>query len=88
MKKIKEGLINEEIERRYPGSNNGGNYIVDKGKGGGSRSHDYGKVVAPPTLRGLGCKYVWMGRMLGVSSQVLWGTRQGDIRQQRSNKSR
>ena len=47
MKKIKEGLINEEIVRRYPGSNNnGGNYVVDKGKGGGSRSHDYGKVVA------------------------------------------
>ena len=33
MKKIKEGLINEEIVRRYPGSdNNGGNNIVDKGK--------------------------------------------------------
>ena len=46
MKKIIEGLINEEIVRRYPGSNNGGNYVVDKGKGGGSRSHDYGKVVA------------------------------------------
>ena len=46
MKKIKEGLINEEIVRRYPGSNNGGNNIVDKGKGGGSRSIDYGKVVA------------------------------------------
>ena len=47
MKKIKEGLINEEIVRRYPGSYiNGGNNIVDKGKGGGSRSHDYGKVVA------------------------------------------
>ena len=47
MKKIKEGLINEEIVRRYPGSNNnGGNNIVDKGKGSGSRSHDYGKVVA------------------------------------------
>ena len=27
-------------------NNNGGNYFVDKGKGGGSRSHDYGKVVA------------------------------------------
>ena len=39
MKKIKEGLINEEIVRRYPGSNN-------NGKGGGPRSHDYGKVVA------------------------------------------
>ena len=46
MKKIKEGLINEEIVRRYPGSNNGGNNIVDKGKGSGSRSHDYEKVVA------------------------------------------
>ena len=46
MKKIKEGLINEEIVRRYPGSNNGGNYVVDKGKGGGSRSHDNEKVVA------------------------------------------
>ena len=46
MKKIKEGLINEEIVRRYPGSDNGVNNIVDKGKGGGSRSHDYGKVVA------------------------------------------
>ena len=45
MKKIKEGLINEEIVRRYPGSNSGGNNIVDKGKGGGPRSHDYGKVV-------------------------------------------
>ena len=47
MKKIKEELINEEIVRRYTGSNNnGGNNIVDKGKGGGSRSHDYGNVVA------------------------------------------
>ena len=46
MKKIKEGLINEEIVRRYPGSDNGGNNIVDKGKGGGSRGHDYEKVVA------------------------------------------
>ena len=47
MKKIKEGLINEEIVRRYPGSNNyGGNYVIDKGKGRGSRSHDYGNVVA------------------------------------------
>ena len=32
MKKIKEGLINEEIVRRYPGSDNEGNNIVDKGK--------------------------------------------------------
>ena len=46
MKKIKEGLINEEIVRRYPGSDNGGNNIVEKGKGGGPRSHDYGKVIA------------------------------------------
>ena len=46
MKIIKEGLINEEIVRRYPGSNNGGNNVVDKGKGGGPRSHDYEKVIA------------------------------------------
>ena len=46
MKKIKEGLINEEILRRYPGSDNGRNNIVDKGKGSGPRSHDCGKVVA------------------------------------------
>ena len=47
MKKIKEGLINEEIVRRYPCSNNNrGNNIVDTGKGGGPRSHDYWKVVA------------------------------------------
>ena len=46
MKKIIEGLINEEIVRRYPGSdNNGGNYVIDKGKGE-LRSHDYGKFVA------------------------------------------
>ena len=42
VKKIKERLINEEIVRRYPSSDNGGNNIVDKGKG----SHDYEKVVA------------------------------------------
>ena len=46
MKKIKEGFINEEIIRRYPGSYNGGNYVIDKGKGGGPRSYDYGKVIA------------------------------------------
>ena len=46
MKKIKEGLINEEIVRRYPGSNNGENYVIDKGKGSGPKSHDYGNVVA------------------------------------------
>ena len=46
MKNIKEGLINEEIVRRYPGSDNGGNYVIDNGKGGGPRSHDYGNVVA------------------------------------------
>ena len=40
MKKIKEGLINEEIVRRYY------NNVVDKGKGSGPRSHDYGNVVA------------------------------------------
>ena len=45
VKKIKEGLISEEIIRRYPGSNNGGNYVVDKGNGSGPRSHDYGKVI-------------------------------------------
>ena len=37
---------NEEIVRRYPGSDNGGNYVIDKGKGSGPRSHDYGKVGA------------------------------------------
>ena len=47
MKKIKEGLINEEIVRRYPGyDNNGGNDVIDKRKGSGPRSHDYDKVVA------------------------------------------
>ena len=46
MKIIKEGLTNEEIDRRYPGSNNGGNYVIDNGKGCGPRSHDYEKVVA------------------------------------------
>ena len=42
MKKIKERLINKEIVRRYPGSNN----VVDIGKGGGPRSYVYEKVVA------------------------------------------
>ena len=47
MKKIKEGLINEEIVRRYPGSdNNGGNNVIDKGKRGGPKRHDYEKVIA------------------------------------------
>ena len=46
VKKIKEGLINEEIVRRYPGFDNVGNYVIDKGKGSGPKSHDYGKVVA------------------------------------------
>ena len=47
MKKIKKGFINEEVVRRYPGSNNkGGNNIVDKVKWSGPRSHDYEKVVA------------------------------------------
>ena len=36
-------IINEEIVRKYPGSINN---IIDKGKGGGPRSHDYGNVVA------------------------------------------
>ena len=40
-----EGIINKEIVRRYPGSDNGGNNIVDNGKGR-PRSHDYGNVVA------------------------------------------
>ena len=66
MKKIKEGLINEEIVRRYPGSNySGGNNIIDKGKGSGPRSHDYEKVVAEE-LGGLGCKYVWRADVRGI----------------------
>ena len=48
---------NEEIVRRYPGSDNGGNYVIDKGKGSGPRSHDYGEVIAEE-LGGFGCKYV------------------------------
>ena len=71
MKKIKEGLINEEIVRRYPGSNNnGGNNIVDNGKGGGPKSHDYEKVIADELGDFDTNIYLW-GRMLGVSSQVL-----------------
>ena len=71
MKKIKEGLINEEIVRRYPGSDNdGGNNIVDIGNGGGPRSHDYGNVVAEE-LGDLDANMSGGGRMLGVSSQVL-----------------
>ena len=46
MKKIKQGLINKEIIRKYPGSDNGGNNTVDDGKGDGPRSHDYENVVA------------------------------------------
>ena len=45
MKKIKQGLINEEIVRRYPGSDNGGNYVIHNGKGSGPRSHDNRNVV-------------------------------------------
>ena len=86
MKKIKEGLINEEIVRRYPGFDNGGNNIVDKGKGSGSRSHIYGSVITEE-LGDLDASMSGVGRMIGVSSQVLWGTRQGDIRQQRRKKS-
>ena len=43
MKKI--GLINEEIVRRYPGSNNGGNNIVDKGKEVGQEVMIMGKLL-------------------------------------------
>ena len=39
VKKIKEGLINEEIVRRYPGSDNWGIYVIHKGKGGGLSFH-------------------------------------------------
>ena len=46
MKKIKEGLIIEEIVRRYFDSdNNGGNNIVDKGKGGGPKVMITGKLL-------------------------------------------
>ena len=40
MKKFKEELINEEIVRRYPSFDNGGNNIVDNGKGRKSSSCD------------------------------------------------
>ena len=70
MKKIKEGLINEEIVTRYPCSYNEGNYVINKGKGGGSRCHDYGNVVAEE-LGDLDANMSGGGRMLGVSSQVL-----------------
>jgi len=46
VKKIKEGLINEEIVRIYPGSDNGGNYVINKGKGSGPRSDNNEKIVA------------------------------------------
>ena len=86
MKKIKEGLINEEIARRYPDSNNnGGNYVIDKGKGGGPRSYDYRKVI-------VGELGDFDANMSGGAD--VWGikpsfvrTRQGDIRQQRRKKS-
>ena len=66
MKKIKEGLINEEIVRRYPSSyNNEGNIVVDKGKGGGSRSHDYGKVVAEE-LGDLDANMSWRADVRGI----------------------
>ena len=69
MKKIKEGLINEEILRRYPGYDNGGNNIVDKGNRYGTRSYDYGNVVADELVEF--DANMSGGRMLGVSSQVL-----------------
>ena len=69
MKNIKEGLVNEEILRRYPGSNNGGKYVIDKGKGGGPRSHDYKKVIAEEL--GTWMRICLEGRMIGESSQVL-----------------
>ena len=46
MKKIRVELINEEIIRRYPSSYNGGNNVVDKGKGGGPRSYENEKIAA------------------------------------------
>ena len=79
MKKIKEGLINEEIVRRYPGSYNGENYDIDKGKGDGQRSHDYGKVIAEE-LGDLDANMSGGADVSGIS-QVLWRTRQSDIRQ-------
>ena len=45
MKKIKEGPINEGIVRRYPGSDNGGNYVIDKGKGSGQEVMIMGKLL-------------------------------------------
>ena len=52
MRRVLEGLINEEIVRRYPGSdNNGGNYVIVKGKGSGPRSHDYRKVIAEELMQ-------------------------------------
>ena len=66
MKKIRQKLINKEIVRRYPGSDNGWNIVVDKGKGGGLRSHDYGNVIADE-----------LGDLDANMSGVLWGTRQG-----------
>ena len=63
----------------------GENYVVDKGIEGGPWSHDYEKVVAEE-LGDLDANMSGGGGC-GVSNQVLWGTRQGDIRQQRRKKS-
>ena len=67
-----------------------GNYVIDKGKGGGPRSHDYGKVVAEDSsVKSWG---TWM--QICLEGADVWGikpsfvrTRQGDIRQQRRKKS-
>ena len=72
MNKIKEGLINEEIVRRYPGSDNGGNYVIDIGKGGGPRSLDYGKVVAEE-LGGLDANMSGRGRCLWYQAKFCEG---------------
>ena len=66
MKKIKERLINEEIVRRYPGPDNGGNNIEDKGKEVGQEVMIMGKLLLKSWMQ-----ICLEGRMLGVSSQVL-----------------
>ena len=69
MKKIKEGLINEEIVRRYPGFDNREIILKIKEKEVGQEVMIMRKLL----LKSWG---TWMqkcleGRMLGVSSQVL-----------------